>query len=465
MEEYFPIKNLTTYTTNWTIKARVLDKSPLRTIKGDNHIMHVDVVDKHGDSIRIKFWGKSATKWYEVLQKGNVYTFSKGNVELSNKRFNTTPHNYEITCHQDSIIEAVEDDVDIKMQRDHKLLTLRDIKSMPQVTQAPVDLLCILNAVQPVTNIVTKTGRELSKRTVSIVDDTGYEMDFVLWGEHAKMDEIEQMEGKAILATRVGIREWQGTRNCQSTGSSEIKLATQENIKEPAKLTQLETWFESAKANNETFKSVKQQTQNTRDSYELVDVATLLTKTKGSFVIKAKLRKLFWKNKEGAVRMWYQACPMCSKKVIMDEDTNRYRCIACDDASVVPIPRYVFQCNFMDSTGKLNAHITAEIGDKLLGKTAKELEDMDAGTLKQFCDLDATHKEYKISGYIKANMYNGETRYQFNVTRLDDVNYPAETAYMLEKMQITYDDVLQFLGIATEDRGAKKAKVNAEPRS
>ncbi|ORM41888.1 Replication factor A protein 1 [Babesia sp. Xinjiang] len=462
MQEYFPIKSLTTYTTNWTIKARVLEKAPLRQIKGDNHILHVDLVDKHGDSIRVKFWGKAATKWDEILQKGKVYTFSKGTGELSNKKFNTTPHNYEITCHHDSIIELVEDAGDIKMQRDHKLMTLRDIKSMPQITQAPVDILCVANTIHPIGNVVTKAGRETARRLMSIVDDTGYEMDLVLWGEHANLEGIEDMEGKPIIVTRVAVKEWQGTRSCQSILSTEIKLATQETVKDHEKINQLQKWFESAKANNETFKSLKPQSLSSRDNYELADIAEIISQTKGSYVVKAKLRKIFWKNRDGVVRMWYQACPMCSKKVIMNEDTNRYQCIVCGDASVVPVLRYIFNCNFMDMTGRLSAQITADMGDRLLGKTAQELDAMDPDKLKHFCDFEATHKDYKVSGYIKTNTYNGETRYQFNVTRLEPLDYVVDTKYMLEKMQITYDDVLNFLEIASEKSDAKRAKVEVK---
>ncbi|CDR97052.1 REPLICATION FACTOR A 1, putative [Babesia bigemina] len=457
--EYFPIKNLTTYTSNWTIKARILEKAPLRQIKGDNHLMHIDVVDKHGDSIRVKFWGKAATKWDEVLQKGKVYTFSKGTVELSNKRFNTTPHNYEITCHQESIIESVEDAGDIKLQRDHKLLTLRDIKTMPNVTQAPVDLLCIVNAVQPAANVTTKAGKEISKRVVMLVDDTGYEMELTLWAEHANNEAVEQMEGKAVIAEKVIIREWQGARSCQTLSSSEVQLATQDNIRDHTRLSQLQKWFEDAKAKNETFKTMRPQAVSARDQYELADMVTVADKTKGGYIVKGKLRKIFWKNKDGVAKMWYQACPMCTKKVIMDGDDNRYKCISCGDATVVPVPRYMFYCNFTDHTGRLTAQIATDIGEKLLGKTAKELEEMDPDKLKRFCDFEATHRDYKVSGYIKTRVYNGETKHNFTVTRVEPLDYAAEAALMLENMRITYDDVLKFLDIKTDERDSKKARV------
>lgn len=108
MEEYFPIKNITTYTSNWTIKARVIDKAPLRQLRDTMHIMHVDIVDKHvsaalqcfnlysqGDTIRAKFWGKAAIKWDEVLQKGKVR--SKHSVRVHYDRRSTHSQKVQLT--------------------------------------------------------------------------------------------------------------------------------------------------------------------------------------------------------------------------------------------------------------------------------------------------------------------------------------------------------------------------------
>ncbi|GIX60810.1 replication protein A1, small [Babesia caballi] len=468
---YFPIKDITTYTSKWTIKARVLEKLPLRQLKGDNHLLQMDVVDKNvsarvrrvvitlqGDSIRIKFWGKAAVKWDEVVQQGEVYTFSGGSVDLANKKYNRTPHKYEITCYHDSVIERVEDAGDITSQRDHALLTIRDIKTMGDVTPAPIDILCIVNSVQPASSLKSKAGRDIVKRVITVVDDSGYEMEMVLWASHANMEGIEEMEGKPMLASRVTIKEWQGARNIQSTTSSEIRMATPENFRDSGKLSQLQAWYDEAKAKNEAFRTLKPQPQTTRDNYELVDVATLQAKTKGNFSVNAKLRKIFWKNKEGAVKLWYQACPMCSKKVIMDPDTSRFTCISCGDASVTPVTMYFFHCVFMDHTGKINAQVMAEIGDKVVGKPATDLVDWDQDKIKHVCDVEATHKDYKVSGYLKVDTYNGETRYKFHVNRVNPLDYAAEAALMLESMQITYDDVLRFLEIGTDEREVKRVK-------
>lgn len=462
MEEYFPIKNITTYTSNWTIKARVIDKAPLRQLRDTMHIMHVDIVDKHGDTIRAKFWGKAAIKWDEVLQKGKVYTFAKGAVDLSNKKFNSIPHNYEIRFYEESTIEPAEDKGDIVMDRHHQWLSLRDIKSLPNVSQGTVDILCIVNSVTPSTSITTKTGKDISRRKLTIVDDSGYEMELILWGDFATLPMLEDAEGKVIVAAGLSVKEWQGGRSCQTIPSSEIKLGTEENVKDQNRLSQLKEWFESARNSNKVFKTMKPQTQAARESYEPSDIANVLTKTKGGYVLNAKLRKISWKNKDGNIRLWYHACPMCTKKVLLDEDSNKFKCISCGDAVVTPSQRYFFHCTFIDYTGKINAQISADIGERMLCKTPKELDEMSEDQRKIFLDGTATHRDFKVTGYLKGHMYNGETRYQLNVTRIDPLDYHAEAMMMLEAMQISYDSVLSFLGINSEEREAKMAKVDTE---
>lgn len=110
----------------------------------------------------------------------------------------------------------------------------------------------------------------------------------------------------------------------------------------------------------------------------------------------------------------------------------------------------------------------------MLCKTPKELDEMSEDQRKIFLDGTATHRvsvtwvqvtvvqDFKVTGYLKGHMYNGETRYQLNVTRIDPLDYHAEAMMMLEAMQISYDSVLSFLGINSEEREAKMAKVDTE---
>lgn len=90
---------------------------------------------------------------------------------------------------------------------------------------------------------------------------------------------------------------------------------------------------------NESFKTMKTQTMSSsRESYEFTTIDDALTRSKGYFIFICKLRKLFWKNKDGEMRLWYHACPTCLKKVV-EEQENVWRCITCDDSIVTPVLR------------------------------------------------------------------------------------------------------------------------------
>ncbi|EER15585.1 replication factor a 1, rfa1, putative [Perkinsus marinus ATCC 50983] len=86
MTTYFPIREISSYSMrNWTIKARVTAKSPVRhftNARGGGSVFSVDLLDKEGSEIRGSFFNAAAEKFDKLLQKGKVYTFSKGNVKI-----------------------------------------------------------------------------------------------------------------------------------------------------------------------------------------------------------------------------------------------------------------------------------------------------------------------------------------------------------------------------------------------
>ncbi|AFZ79330.1 hypothetical protein BEWA_021780 [Theileria equi strain WA] len=457
---YIPIKNITTYTSNWTILARIIDKSPLKSIKSDNSFMSIDIKDKNGDTIRGKFWGVAATKWDDILQKGNVYTFSKGSVNLANKKFNNTPHNYELTFNIDSQIEQADDIGDIDNERNYNFVTLREIKSTARESPFMVDILCFAKSISPISMTSTKFSKEMKRRTLHIVDDSGYELEITLWGQMAELELLDDILDKPLIVSQITIKEWNGGRYGQSSLASDIKIANQQNVRDKDKLSNLETWYHQALSQNEIFKSLKSQSSiSNKETYEFSNIEKINSKTKGGYTFNCKLRRIFWKNKDGTTRLWYQSCPMCFKKVIIDEDSNIYRCIACDDAVVTPVLRFLFTCLFIDYSGQIICNIYGENGTKLIGMTEQQLDALDKDKLKNALDFVATHKDFKISGFYKSKTYNGEVKNTFNVTNIELVNHIDEANMLLDKMQITYDSVLKFLEIKSDD-----GTIESEPK-
>lgn len=104
---FVPISDLNPYLNKWTIKARVTSKSQIRSWSkptGNGQLFSIDLLDENDSEIRGTFFNQDVDKFYTLLEKDEVYTFSNGSVKPANKRFNSLNNNYEISFNSRSII-------------------------------------------------------------------------------------------------------------------------------------------------------------------------------------------------------------------------------------------------------------------------------------------------------------------------------------------------------------------------
>ena len=89
-----PLKALNTFARDWTIKARISQKSELRQTKNGGKLCKIELVDKYGTQIEGTFFNDSAEKFDPILKENLVYTFSNGTVRLANKKFTSIKNDY-----------------------------------------------------------------------------------------------------------------------------------------------------------------------------------------------------------------------------------------------------------------------------------------------------------------------------------------------------------------------------------
>ena len=103
VETTIPINALTPYTSNWSIKGHVHDKSNLRHFnnqKGAGKVFGFDLIDKDGGEIHITCFNDSADVFYDQVLPGHVYLISKGTIKPTNKMYSHLTNEWESSCNQ-----------------------------------------------------------------------------------------------------------------------------------------------------------------------------------------------------------------------------------------------------------------------------------------------------------------------------------------------------------------------------
>ena len=234
---YFPIRELSTYRSKWTIRARVTHCSPLRSFKqkagGDGKVFSVDLLDAEGGEIRASFFNSAVDKFYDSVEVGKCFVLSRGHAKIANRQYNTCKHHYELVFDTEALVEEVADDGLIgAVGMDITELQILQTKRLP----CTVDICGIIASFDPVHAFTSKGGKEFVKRVLVIADYSGASMDVTLWGDMATKEDAE-FEGRQVIAMKgVFVKEWQG--GIFGSLSDGGKLLLQPSIPEVANFNQ-----------------------------------------------------------------------------------------------------------------------------------------------------------------------------------------------------------------------------------
>uniref|UniRef100_A0A6Q2YR71 Replication protein A subunit n=1 Tax=Esox lucius TaxID=8010 RepID=A0A6Q2YR71_ESOLU len=400
-----PIASLNPYQSKWTIRARVTNKSGIRTwsnSRGEGKLFSMEIVDESGE-IRVTAFTQEVDKFYSLIETGKVFYISKGSLKIANKQYSSLKNDYEMTLNGESTIIPCEDTQDVPMVQCN-FVSIGDLEARDK--DAIVDVIGVCKSVAEVTRLTTKNNREVSKRTLSLIDQSGKLVEVTLWGE----------EVRTGLQPYSCMWVWtQGHRRCGSGPKGTVGVGLDPRAPsvwdghsmEGQSLTEARTGGGGGNTNWKTLGDIKTEHLGHGDKADYFScIATIV------FI-----------RKENCL---YQACPSqdCNKKVV-DQQNGMFRCEKCDKEFPNFKYRLILSANIADYGDNQWVTCFQESAEAILGQNAAYLGQLKDSNEAAFEEIfqQANFHTYVFRSRVKLETYNDESRIKATVMDVKPVDH------------------------------------------
>uniref|UniRef100_A0A0G4FV06 Replication protein A subunit n=1 Tax=Chromera velia CCMP2878 TaxID=1169474 RepID=A0A0G4FV06_9ALVE len=442
---FMPIKDLTEYQQRWVVKARVSekrDKKQFTNQRGEGKLFSVDLCDSSGE-IRATFFGKSVDEYFDRIEVGRVYIFTRGTIKAANQKYNTTTHRCEITFSHDAKVEEVPDDVQIPTRR-FVFKKISDLASME--VGSVVDILAGVQEAGPISVIqVRSTMQDKDKRNLTLVDNSGHSgatIELTLWGDTCRKFSEDIFQSHPVLAIKgLKLGEFNG-RSLNSLNSSSFELVDERTERGIEGAANFRNWWEnrdprnvpqqklsgsgsggSGPAERRELKEIidlvqNRQAQDQQDMSQLLAHVTYIPTRRGGA--------------EGNLPL-YLACLKCRKKV-EEIATGQYNCMTCG-GNVQAERKWILTARIADCTEQLYVSLFNEQAKTLmLDRSADEYAQacQDDADLSQGMMTEAAHRMWLFKIKSKQETYQEQVREKHTVVHIEKPDYVREGQSMKE---------------------------------
>jgi replication factor A1 len=434
----------------WMIRVRVTNQPNIRSYhnaRGDGKVLNVDLLDAEGGEIKAVCFNDTAERFSQVFQAGRVYDIQKGQISnVKNKKFNNA--DFEIRLDNGSVVEECTDtQATASIKKIHykfqKIASIEDA-----FVGGMADVIGVVHTVGDLATIMKRDGGETNKRSVHLRDDSGASIELTMWAPHAidvggKLEAMVNGGEHPVLAVKNGrVGEFQG-KNIGTVSSTNIDVNP--DLTEAAKLRH---WYDAEGGATATVATLGGgggggggKGDRCVTLAQLKDEIAQLG-ANPPFWVQCRCHITYIKAPQDA-GPYYPACPllngerMCQKKLRYDESSGSWNCERHNGENIPHCEwRYILNMTVSDHTGQHWVSAFGDQGDTIMGMKASNLHQLyndDHAAYEQALQ-NANFTSHMMKFKVMEEVYNDESRKKVQLSKIDNIDYVAESKRMLDKI-------------------------------